>query len=871
MMTFWKKLVRLWPAQRRRDDEDMERELASLHEMAKPGELGNLTLAAEDARQTMSWPWLEQTFQDLKYAFRGIVRNKAFTTLAVASLALGIGANTAIFSIMETLMLRTLPVRNPNQLVELLQKYPGEPRNNTWDSASFAHIRDNNHVFSSLTGASIDNHIRISMTGADHRFGIAEYVVENYFSDFGLKPALGRPIEPEDIPATGAGQVAVISWRMWRNSFNQDSGVIGRRIAVQDDNAVTIVGVAPQDYDGLRIETKVDMWLARPANSTMNLTLIGRVKPGISLAQVRAEMAVLYRFTIDKRTAAVSDPLGRQLSVEVSPAANGLSTARDRYGKPVIVIMSIVGLLLLLACVNVASMLLAKGAARQKEMSLRLSLGAGRGRIMRQLLAEGILLSAFGTILGACLAWAGTSTLVRILSSGPEYEHIDLPVRTNLRVLLFTGLVAAIAALLFGLVPAFNALRSSAASILRRSGGTTETSASRRFGKGLVAAQVALSLLLLSAAGTFVGNLLNLEHTDLGFRRDHVLLVMLDPSHSGFNRQQLSAVYQNLSTRLSGLPRVRAAAFSTPTPLQGPGASAFATAEGFQEKPEDRRWISVAFAGPRYFETLGTPLFAGREFRFEDSEHPMVAVINQRMARYYFPATDPIGKHITLDHRTGDPTARTYEVVGVVGDVNYYEIRETPRRVVYLPAFHDGRAAADTITVRTATDPASLAADVRDIIRDVAPSITIARTTTLDAQIDATIVPERLIAALSAFIGGLGALLVGTGLYALLAYSVARRTAEIGIRMALGATSRAVRRMILRDTMGMVAVGLAVGIPLAIWSRSAVAVLLQGIPIHTSLPFVGGAIGIVAVAILAALVPTRRACRIGPMEALRTD
>jgi putative ABC transport system permease protein len=870
MMTFWKKLVRLWPSQRRRDEEDMQRELASLHEMARPGELGNLTRVAEDARQTMSWPWLEQTFQDLKYAWRGMSRNKAFTALAVASLALGIGANTAIFSIMETLMLRTLPVRNPNQLLELLQKYPGEPRNNTWDSASFAHIRDNNHVFSSLTGASIDNHIRISITGADDRFGIGEYVLDNYFSDFGLNPALGRPIEPEDIPATGAGQVAVISWRMWTNSFNQDSGVIGKRITVQD-KPVTIVGIAPEGYDGLRIETKVDMWLPRPAKSTMNLALIGRVKPGISLAQVQAEMAVLYRFTIDERTAAIPDPLGRQLSVEVSSAANGLSTARDRYGKPVVVIMSIVGLLLLLACVNVASMLLARGAARQQEMSLRLSLGAGRGRIVRQLLAEGVLLSAVGTILGAWLASVGTSTLVRILSSGPEHEHIDLPVRANLHVLLFTGLVAVTAALLFGLVPAWNALRSSAASMLRRSGGSGETRTSRRFGKGLVAAQVALSLLLLSSAGIFVGNLLNLEHADLGFRRDHVLLVMLEPSHSGFNRQQLSPVYQNLISRLQGSPRVRNAAFSTPTPLQGPGASAFATAEGFQEKPEDRRWISVALAGPRYFETLGTPLLAGREFRFEDSEHPMVAMINQRMARYYFPSADPIGKHITLDHRTGDPTPRTYEIVGVVGDVKYYEIRETPLRIVYLPAFHDGRVAADTIIVRTATDPATVAADVRDIIRDVAPSITITRTTTLDAQIDATIVPERLIAALSAFIGGLGTLLVGIGLYGLLAYSVARRTGEIGIRMALGATSRAVRRMILRDTMGIVVAGLAVGIPLAIWGRSAVAALLQGIPVHTSLPFVGGAIGIVAVSIVAALIPIRRACRIDPMEALRTD
>jgi hypothetical protein len=293
---------------------------------------------------------------------------------------------------METLMLRTLPVRNPDQLVELLQKYPGEPRNNTWDRASFVHIRDNNHVFSALTGASIDNRIRISMTGVDDRFGIGEYVLDNYFSEFALKPALGRLIDPQDIPPAGAGQVAVISWRIWTNRFNKDSGVIGKRIVVQD-NPVTIIGVAPQGYEGLRIETKVDLWLPRPANSTMNLALIGRVKPDTSLAQVRAEMAVLYRFTIDERTAAVPDPLARQLTVEVSPAASGLSTARDRYSKPVVLIMSIVGVLLLLACVNVAGMLLAKGAARQKEMALRLGLGASRWRIVRQLLVEGVLLS----------------------------------------------------------------------------------------------------------------------------------------------------------------------------------------------------------------------------------------------------------------------------------------------------------------------------------------------------------------------------------------------------------------------------------------------------------------------------------------------
>jgi len=814
---------------------------------------------------------LEELRQDVRYALRGMRRGPGFTAVAVVSLALGIGANDAIFSLMEAAMLRTLPVRDPNKLVELLQKYPGEPRGNGyWSWRSYQHFRDRNHVFSALIGASIDNTVRLTSEGAEPQTGIAEYVTGNYFPELGVRPALGRLISPEDNPASPNGAVAVVSWSWWTSRFRQDPHILGKRIKVQDTPA-TIIGVAPRDFVGLRVETRTDLWLPRPPASQMRLTLLGRLKPGTTLEQARAEMAVLYRFTIEERAAASADPQVRQLSVQVEPVAHGLASVRDRYGKPLTVLMTIVGLMLLLACVNIASMLLARGAGREREMALRTSLGASRGRLLRQVLTESLTLSAAGALAGTVVAWFGTEALLRIMASARVHERVYLRVQPDIEVLLFAAGIVVLAGLLFGAAPAWTAFRIAPVNALRQTGRASETRAARFFGKGLVAVQVALSVLLLSSGALFIANLVNLEHVDLGFHGDHVLLVSPDRAPSGYPGERLSRAYQELLDRLAGIPGVRMASLCAPTPISGAGASGLATIEGYEERPEDRRWIEIAYVAPRYFETLGTPLLAGRGFTFEDDRHSRVAIIDETVARHYFGGRNPIGRHVTLEHVTGVREPRTYEIVGVAGDTNYLEIREAARRVVYLPAFHDGRVDRTDFVIRTSVAPEGVAADVQRVVHEVAPGIPISRITTLADQIDASIVPERLMATLTGFFGALGAMLAGIGLYGLLAYTVARRTNEIGIRMALGAASDGVIRMVLGDALMTVLAGLAMGVPFAVWARRFAASLFEGMPSGSAAPVAFGSAMMIVLALLAAYVPARRAARVDPMEALRQE
>jgi predicted permease len=376
---------------------------------------------------------------------------------------------------------------------------------------------------------------------------------------------------------------------------------------------------------------------------------------------------------------------------------------------------------------------------------------------------------------------------------------------------------------------------------------------------------------LLSAAGLFVRHLSNLQHVDLGFRRDHVLLVTLDPSRSGYGGERLSRAYRELLDRLERIPGVRSVSLSGPTPLSGAGAAGFATAEGHQEGPEDRRYISVSWVAPKYFETLGTPLLAGRDFNFQDQGRSGVAIINQAMARYYFPSGNPIGKLVTLDHVTGDSDVKPYEIVGVAGDAKYYEIREAAPRTIYLPAFQNGRVIAQNFVLRTTIEPESVAGAVRRAVRDVLKTIPVARLTTLSDQIDATIVPERLMATLSGLFGALGSLLAAIGLYGLLAYTVARRTTEFGIRLALGATPSNLIRMVIRDAMTMVGAGLIVGGPVAFWSKDFAASLIQDVQIKSTAPIAFGVVAMMGLALLAAFLPARRAARVDPMEALRDE
>ena len=808
---------------------------------------------------------------DICYALRGMRRKPGFMLAAVLSLALGIGANTAIFSLFETVMLRKLPVSHPEQLVELLQKYPGEPRGNGyWTRRSYEYYRDHNHVFSAVTGTSIDNLVRLAGPGMEPEVVTGEYVLGDYFSELGIRPAVGRLIGAGDASAGPESAVAVVSYAWWSNRFHRDPSIIGRRILVQDV-PVTVIGVAPRGFTGLRIEAGTAVWLPRTPDSKMGLVLLARLRPGTTLEQARAEMSVLYRFTIRERAANSRDPQVRNLTVNVEPAGTGLSTVRDRIGGPLAVLMTVVGVLLLLACVNLASLLLARAVAREREMALRSSLGASRWRLLRLVLTESFILSAAGTLAGLFVAYGSAAWVLAVMAGGRPHERVVLAIHPDLTIFLFTAGTAVLAALVFGSAPAWNAFRSAPVEALRQAGTGGERRGARLLGRSLVSTQVALSTLMLSAGALFVAHLANLERTGLGFRRDHVLLVTIDPSRSGYDRQRLARTCQELVRRLENVPGVRSASLSAPTPLQGAGASGFAAFEGFQERPEDRRWISIAYIAPRYFETLGTPVLSGREFQFDDPASSRAAIINQTLARRYFAGRDPIGRHLTLDHVTGETAPRSYEIIGVAGDANYMEIREPARRTIYLPAFRDGTVGADTFILRTRINPAGAVPGVRRLIQSMLPAAPVSRVTTLDEQIDATIIPERLIAGLSGAFGVIAGLLVGIGLYGLLAYTVSRRTNEIGIRLALGATGGRLIRMVLFDAFVMVGAGLLAGVPLAAWGRSIASTLVQEMTVPAAIPIVIAGIAMLAIALLASWLPARRASRIEPMEALRHE
>jgi len=496
-------------------------------------------------------------------------------------------------------------------------------------------------------------------------------------------------------------------------------------------------------------------------------------------------------------------------------------------------------------------------------------------------LTESLLLSVAAGVLGVGVAYVGSDALVRIIASGrpmPGWPPtLDIDAHPDQTVLMFTAGVAMLTGLLFGLAPAWHAFVSAPALSLRGTGVASETRSRRLFGRSLVVAQVAVSVVLLSATGLFIRHLSNLRNVSLGFTRDSLLLVSLDPARSGYEHVQLSHLYQQLLGALEASPGVRSATLSAMTPISGAAGSLFATVEGFQERADARRRLRLNSVAPRYFETMGTPLIAGRDFQYADEGRPRVAIVNQAMARYYFSDRTPIGKHVTFDGQS-----QPYEIVGVVADAKYSSLHEAAPRMVYLNAFQEGRDTPNQLMLRTNVAPLALVGNVRHTVRDVLRTVPIAKVTTMTDQIDASIVPERLIATLSAFFGGLGALLAAVGLYGLLAYTVARRTNEIGIRMALGATPRDVTAMVLKSALGLVCVGLLVGAPLAASGKRLAARVVESggaptaenrvtLPLDVASPIVFASAAMLAMALLAAYVPVRRATRVEPVQALRHE
>jgi predicted permease len=822
-------------------------------------------------RDQRGLPWLADLWQDTRHGIRLLRRSPTFAAAALVTLALGIGANTAIFSLLNVLILRDLPVRDPAHLVQFTWQYPGDPPLHVFSLQNYENFRDHNSVLSQIIGTAPFRFDSRAQTGPDTLSG--ECVTGNFFEALGLQPAIGRLLGPQD-DRPDAGLAAVLSWAYWKAAFNLDPHAVGSRIVVKDvtatvDVIATVVGVADKTFEGLAVGYRPDVWI--PASVITRKTqpgfmLMARLKEGASLQQARAEMRVLDRPRIE--AFAARDPQWRQVVIDVQPARSGFSTPlHQQFEKPLRVVMAIVASLLLLSCINVGSVLLARGAAREREMAVRVSLGAGRLRIVRQVLTESLLLSIAGGLLGVASAYFSAGALLGILISGTRLigPPPRLDVSLNTTVLAFTAAVTIGAAMLFGAVPAWTAFVSAPASALRTNTGTGQFPSRRRFGSGLVVAQIALSLALVSVSDLYIGHLSHLRDRSLGFDRNSVLLVSVDATRTASSPDQLIESKKELLRRFEAIPGVRSATLSGMTPISGAAGSRFVTVEGFVEPPEARRRFLLNDVAPRYFETFATPIIAGRDFQVTDERGPRVAIVNQAMVRHYFADRNPLGRHVVFD---GDP--RPYEIVAVVGDAKYADVRIAAPATIYLDSFQQSRMGSQ-FALRTSVPPRTLAGDVRRVVADVLKDAPGPKITTLAEQVDGAIIPERLVATLSGFLGGLAMLLAAIGLYGLLAYTVARRTNEIGVRMALGATAGDVARMVITNAFWLVCAGLIVGAPIALWTARIAASMVENLSATSCLPLLIAALSTVAVAVLASYVPTRRAVGVDPVIALRSE
>jgi predicted permease len=829
---------------------------------------GGIAQAMEQRRDQRGLRWLEDLIQDLRYGVRTLRRAPVFTAVTIATLTLAIGANTAAFSLVDPLLFRGLPVRDPGSLVQFTYRYPGDPPLNVFSLEDYAQYRDRSTVFSDMVGLAP---LRTESSAGREPIG-AWVVTGNFFHALGVRPALGRVLDVSD-DTPGGAPIAIVSWRYWQAQFGEERA-LGAIVDINDRRLpgpvhATVVGVAEPEFSGVTVSMRQDVWVSLGAiptamRSRAGVGLLARLKPGASIAQARAEMRVLDQSRIDGL--AQRDPQWRHVAIDVTSARAGLSTPlTDQFGGPLSLLMAIVGILLLLAGANIGGLLLARGAARQHEMAVRVSLGAGRLRMVRQVLTESLLLASIGGALGLVGARFGATILMRIMTSGTQSlgppSRLEIPL--DARVLLFTIGVTMLAALVFGLAPAIAAFVSAPASALRQGGGS-QTKSRRVFGNGLVVAQVALSLALVSVGQLYIAHLGALRDQSLGFDRRGVLLVSVNASAGARSREAASVRYDEALMRLRALPGVRSVAASAMIPLSGAAGSRFARVAGYEEPQAHKRRCSLNSVSPGYFATYGTPILAGRDFRDSDAHAPRLVIVNQTMALRYFAGRDPIGQPVWLE---GDPDP--FEIIGLADDAKYQDprIAAPPTIYLYAPVF----AGSMELSLRAAVALSAVATEARRVLADVFGSGAVGRVTTLEEHVDASIVPERLIATLAGFFAMVGTALAAIGLYGLIAYSVTRRTHEFSIRMALGATRSSVLHMILRDALRLVAIGLVVGAPLAVWGKGVAATVLEGLASGGVTPIVLSAAGMIVVALIAALVPARRATRIEPVSALRAE
>jgi putative ABC transport system permease protein len=845
---------------------------------------------------------MQTLWQDLRYGARMLLKQRGFSLIAIVTLALGIGANTAIFSVINTLLLRSLPVARPGELVligvnqRVGHEVFGPPgRGYTFPYPLYERLCDESRGLVGLCAAgSVSKRRMIAAGGTETEFIRAQEITGNFFSVLGVSAALGRTLTPADDQAGQPQPVAVISQSFWQRRFGADPAVVGKTILF-DDVPLTIVGVAPAGFFGFEVGANPDLWwpmqLAPRVDtgpwaqrlrqkSSFWLRIMGRLPAGGNRAQVQGELDLIYQ----QHLAAFAAESGARWSaderrfimerkLELLPGATGWTRLRQQFCQPLLILLAVTGLVLLIACANVASLLLARAATRQREFAVRGALGAGRLRLVRQLLTESLLLSVLGALLGLLLAQWGTQALLAFMQL--KDDPVVFNVAPDARVLLFTTAVAVLTGVFFGLAPALRSSRLALATDLK---GTANSVAGRglgqRLNQSLVIAQVALSLVLLLGAGLFVRTLEKLKGQDAGFNRDNVLVFDLDFT-TNLDAARRRTLHQELLARLAALPGVQAASLSTFFLLSGGGWSEQMGADGYAVRPGEDLNCHGLMVSPGFFTTLATPILSGRDFGTQDespisganTNAPRTILINRTMARRYFGDANPVGRHIYFLHRPQEK----FEIVGVVADMKSKSLREPPPPTYYLPVFRQPTDMQLSFVLRTAGETNALTASLHAIVRATDATVRVREVRTLDELVNGSIHQERVLAQLGGFFSLLALSLACLGLYGVLSFFVVQRTREIGVRLALGAQRRDVLSLVIGQGLRLTLLGLALGLIAALVLTRLVASLLYGVTTTDPLTFVGVALLLAGVALVACWIPARRATRVDPLVALRYE
>jgi predicted permease len=871
-----------WGKKRREDD--IERELRAHLELESEEQLeaglspqdalcharqtlGNSTRIKESVREVWTWNWLETLLQDLRYAFRSLRASPVFALVAISSLGLGIGANTAIFSFVNSLLLKRLPVPEPTRLVRIAGYANGMETNSAFSLPFIQALNKDNDIFDGV-GGRYPVRVNVAADG----FGLplsGEVVTGDYFRTLRVKPALGRLLNEDDVSAGAGNPVCVISYSTWQERFGGDPKIVGRKLPL-NAHPYTVVGVTEKGFHGPQLQGRIDLQVpvsrmgdfmggffagggeAMWKSSDFSwLEPLARLRPGINIIQAQ---------TAIQPVAHAATPKSEKSEFRVSDGSQGASYDTE-YSKPVTILMGVVALVLLIACANLAGLLLARANFRAKEFAVRLSLGASRGHLIRQLMVESLVIAGCGNVLGLLLAYWIVDTMLAFLNAGRPADSL-LQAAPDPMVIAFSISLSLLTAFLFGLVPAWQSARPDLVPELKGSSASSNLSG-LRMRKFLIVFQIALAVVMLFGAGLLTRTLSKLKTIDLGFDPARVLTLSVDPAMNGHRPAEADLILGEIVNRLRAAPGLRAAGLAVVSPLSGEAISLGLDVPGHVKKTSDRQTY-FNMISPGYFEALNQTLLSGRDFDMRDAKKaPKVAIVDQLFVAQYMPGENPIGRHIKA---AGGDT----EIVGVVKNAHYLALREHPGPLIYLPAAQTQNSGY-TLLVRTALQRRRAIAEIERIIRSVDSKLPIYGVQELQEQIDQGISSERVLSFLSTLFSALATLLCSLGIYGLLAYSVSRRRREIGVRFAIGAQKTDVARLFLRESALLVLLGVAAGIPLGIASTRAMKSLLFGVA-ATDVSTLAWTIAVfLATGLLASLLPVLKAACIDPLEALRYE